>query len=120
MFIAADFLFAVASGGGIKDCCEFDNGFVVSNKIEMVVIAEPRDGTRSFTACNWLTKFCNSVRISSLASCSVKRCSAKIHKNKIPTLIDLCVCVVRAISIYHGVIHFMVIFLNRYQLAING
>lgn len=38
--------------GGINDICAFDNGFVVSNKIEMVVIAEPLDGTRSFTDCN--------------------------------------------------------------------
>lgn len=39
--------------GGIKDICELcDNGFVVSNRIEIVVIAEPLDGIRSFTACN--------------------------------------------------------------------
>lgn len=52
--VSPDFLMVVdaVSAGGINDICEFDNGFVVSNRIEMVVIAEPLDGTRSFTDCN--------------------------------------------------------------------
>lgn len=48
------FLMAVddTSVGGIKVIWEFDNGFVVSNRMEIVDIAVPLDGTRSFTDCN--------------------------------------------------------------------
>lgn len=47
-----DFLMDVVVGGNTREVCGFDNGFAVSNRIEIVVIAEPLDGTRSFTDCN--------------------------------------------------------------------
>lgn len=54
LIVEPGFLMAVddASVGGIKDIWEFDNGFVVSNRMEIVDIAVPLDGTRSFTDCN--------------------------------------------------------------------
>lgn len=62
-------------GGGISDVCVFGCDFVVFSKIKIVPIAEPRAGIRSFSDCNCVAKFCSNARISSLASCSDKRCS---------------------------------------------
>lgn len=55
-------LFAVIAGffmdavvvivGSTRDVCGFDKGFAVSNRIDIVVIAEPLDGTLSRTDCN--------------------------------------------------------------------
>lgn len=66
---------ACDDGGGINDVWTFGCDFVVFSKIKIVPIAEPLAGIRSFNVCNCVAKFCNNVRISSLASCSDKRCS---------------------------------------------
>lgn len=50
--VIAGFFMAAIAAGGTSDVCWLDNGFAVSSRMEIVVIADPRDGTRSFTDCN--------------------------------------------------------------------
>lgn len=78
-------------GGGFSDR-QLVAGLQLSNNDDSVVCALPRIGTRSRKCCSWL----HSARISSSASCSVKRPSAKMkNEKKKLKLKDVLLCVTK-------------------------